>query len=64
MYMAIKQPPLRPPPYIFGPVWTLLYGLMGYASYRAWNVAMSSSFDPAKVQLAQVSIIASSSQNN
>ena len=26
MYMAMKQPPLRPPPWIFGPVWTVLYG--------------------------------------
>lgn len=25
-YSAIKQPPLHPPPWVFGPVWTLLYG--------------------------------------
>ncbi|KAI1381723.1 TspO/MBR-related protein [Hypoxylon crocopeplum] len=34
-YLAMKQPPLRPPPQVFGPVWTLLYGLMGYAAHRA-----------------------------
>ncbi|KAI1766183.1 TspO/MBR-related protein [Hypoxylon sp. FL1150] len=34
-YLAMKQPPLRPPPRIFGPVWTVLYGLMGYAAHRA-----------------------------
>ncbi|KAI0843143.1 putative translocator protein like protein [Hypoxylon sp. FL0890] len=34
-YLAIKQPPLRPPPQVFGPVWTVLYGLMGYAAHRA-----------------------------
>ncbi|KAI2617522.1 TspO/MBR-related protein [Hypomontagnella submonticulosa] len=34
-YHAMKQPPLRPPPQVFGPVWTLLYGLMGYAAHRA-----------------------------
>ncbi|KAI0447714.1 TspO/MBR-related protein [Xylaria telfairii] len=34
-YRAMKQPPLRPPPYVFGPAWTLLYGLMGYAAHRA-----------------------------
>ncbi|KAI1105285.1 TspO/MBR-related protein [Jackrogersella minutella] len=33
-YLAMKQPPLRPPPQVFGPVWTLLYGLMGYAAHR------------------------------
>ncbi|TPX16660.1 uncharacterized protein E0L32_003601 [Thyridium curvatum] len=40
-YMALKQPPLRPPPEVFGPVWTVLYGLMGYAAYRAVNAGMS-----------------------
>ncbi|OTA69405.1 putative translocator protein like protein [Hypoxylon sp. EC38] len=34
-YLAMKQPPLRPPPQVFGPVWTVLYGLMGYAAHRA-----------------------------
>lgn len=57
--MAIKQPPLRPPPYVFGPVWTLLYGLMGYAGYRAWNTGMNSSFDPAKVELTKVRYVES-----
>lgn len=36
-YNNLKQPPLSPPAYIFGPVWTLLYGSMGYAAYRAWS---------------------------
>jgi benzodiazapine receptor len=34
-YMALKQPPYRPPPQVFGPAWTILYGLMGFAAYRA-----------------------------
>jgi len=41
-YMALKQPPLRPPPWVFGPTWTALYGLMGYSAYRAWTAGMSS----------------------
>jgi len=41
-YIALKQPPLRPPPQVFGPVWTTLYGLMGYSAYRAWIVGSSS----------------------
>ena len=52
-YLALRQPPLRPPPQVFGPVWTLLYGLMGYAAYRAWNVGVGS-FDAKKVLLAKV----------
>ena len=51
-YMELKQPPYRPPPQVFGPVWTVLYGLMGYGAYRAWNVGMSS-LDPLKVEDAR-----------
>jgi len=40
-YLALKQPPFRPPPYVFGPAWTLLYGLMGYSAYRAYTTGTS-----------------------
>ncbi|KYK55596.1 translocator protein [Drechmeria coniospora] len=40
-YLSLKQPPLRPPPWVFGPVWTLLYGIMGYAAYRATSTGLS-----------------------
>jgi len=40
-YMALNQPPYRPPPYVFGPAWTLLYGLMGYSAYRAYSTGMA-----------------------
>lgn len=53
-YLALRQPPLRPPPWIFGPMWTALYGLMGYSAYRAWNTGMNS-FDAKKVLLTKVS---------
>ena len=33
-YNSLKQPPLSPPGWIFPIVWTILYLLMGYASYR------------------------------
>ncbi|KAF3909060.1 hypothetical protein ABW21_db0202274 [Orbilia brochopaga] len=33
-YDALKQPPLRPPSYVFAPAWTLLYGLMGYSIHH------------------------------
>lgn len=32
---------------------------MGYAGYRAWNTGMSSSFDPAKVELTKVRYVES-----
>ncbi|KAF3769560.1 TspO/MBR-related protein [Cryphonectria parasitica EP155] len=40
-YMSLRQPPLSPPTWVFGPVWTLLYGLMGYAAHRAWMTGTS-----------------------
>ena len=55
-YMALKQPPYRPPPQIFGPMWTALYGLMGYSAYRAWNTGMAS-LNPNTVALTKVRIL-------
>lgn len=40
-YPAAKQPPFRPPPYVFGPAWTVLYSLMGYAAHRAVTAGLS-----------------------
>ncbi len=33
-YEALVKPPLSPPGWLFPVVWTILYLLMGYASYR------------------------------
>lgn len=35
LYRRLRQPPLRPPAWVFGPVWTILYGMMGYAAHHA-----------------------------
>lgn len=35
-YAALNKPVGMPPDWLFGPVWTLLYCLIGIASYRAW----------------------------
>jgi len=51
-HLALKQPPLRPPPAVFGPVWTALYGLMGYSAYRAW-ISGSASISPTTRELAK-----------
>ncbi|KAI0136481.1 TspO/MBR-related protein [Xylariales sp. AK1849] len=49
-YRLMKQPPLRPPPEVFGPVWTVLYGLMGYAAHRA----ITAGLNPLTSSLANV----------
>ena len=33
-YQNLQQPPLSPPGWVFPVVWSILYLLMGYASYR------------------------------
>lgn len=36
-YSGMAQPPLSPPGWVFPVVWSILYLLMGYASYRIYT---------------------------
>ena len=40
-YAQLVQPPLSPPGWVFPIVWTVLYLLMGYASFRVYNSGRS-----------------------
>src|SRR3546814_18878262 len=37
-YTQLVRPGWAPPPDIFGPVWTVLYALMGIAAWLVWRV--------------------------
>lgn len=47
-YGGLNQPSWAPPAWLFGPVWTLLYALMGIAAWMVWRVG---GFAPARAAL-------------
>ena len=36
-YFGLTKPALTPPAWVFGPVWTLLYIMMGVAAWMGWK---------------------------
>ena len=40
-YEGLRFPSWRPPNWLFGPVWTVLYLLIAIAAWRAWRTRAS-----------------------
>lgn len=36
-YLSLTRPPATPPSWLFGPVWTLLYVMIGVAGWMVWR---------------------------
>ncbi len=50
-YGAMLKPPLSPPGWVFPIVWTILYLLMGYASYRVYTAERSTGLSGGALKL-------------
>ena len=54
LYQSLNRPPLSPPGWLFGVVWTILFVLMGLSAYLVWIMIiafMKVSFPAAMLQI-------------
>ena len=40
-FRALDKPPFQPPDWVFGPVWSVLYGMIAASGYRTWRAPRS-----------------------
>lgn len=55
-YADLNKPSFSPPNWLFGPVWTTLYTLMGIAVYLVWRKRSEASKRAVKVFLLQLAL--------
>jgi benzodiazapine receptor len=55
-YARLRKPSWAPPGWVFGPVWTLLYALMGVAAWLVARDGSSTSRTPLLLWIAQLGL--------
>lgn len=59
-YATLVKPSFRPPNWIFGPVWTALYFLMGVALYLVWTKGLKKKNVKIAVKIFGIQLILNS----
>lgn len=55
-YVTLTKPSFSPPDFLFGPVWTSLYALMGISFYLIWTAKAKSKHQAVKFFLVQLGL--------